>query len=250
MKGESRASYAQSPRTLDLPRFFCRERMRLKMPESPAGRRPIKARDTKWAGAIAAWLARAGFKPNTISVCSAVFAAVAGICVAWTPRVEGTAAVVALFIAGAVCVQLRLLCNLFDGMVAIEGGFKTKTGDIFNELPDRFADVFVLVGCGYAAAALPGGVTLGWLAAVLAVGTAYVRAFGASVGAGQCFLGPMAKPHRMATVTAACLLCAAGAKTGYAAHVVWAALAVIVVGAFITVIRRTGVIARALEARP
>jgi phosphatidylglycerophosphate synthase len=30
-----------------------------------------------------------------------------------------------------------------DGMVAVEGGFRTKSGEIFNELPDRFADVFV-----------------------------------------------------------------------------------------------------------
>src|SRR6266576_3410050 len=49
----------------------------------------------------------------------------------------------------------------------------------------------------------------GWLAAVLAVITAYVRALGTSAGASPYFLGPMAKPHRMAVMTAACLIMAA-----------------------------------------
>ena len=33
-----------------------------------------------------------------------------------------------LFLTAAALIQIRLLCNLFDGMVAIEGGFKTKIG--------------------------------------------------------------------------------------------------------------------------
>ena len=55
-----------------------------------------------------------------------------------------------MFLAAAACIQLRLLCNLFDGMVAVEGGFKTKSGEIYNELPDRVADVLILAGAGYA----------------------------------------------------------------------------------------------------
>lgn len=198
---------------------------------------------------MAGALARAGIRPNTISIFSAVFAAGSGLCLAWTTRVDGIPAAI-LFLAGAVGIQLRLLCNLFDGMVAIEGGFKTKTGDIFNDLPDRFADVFVLVGCGYAAATLPGGVMLGWLASVLAVGTAYVRAFGASVGVGQCFIGPMAKQHRMAVITGASVLAAALARSAYPAQIMRVALAIVALGALITIVRRTVWIARALEARP
>jgi hypothetical protein len=49
---------------------------------------------------------------------------------------------------------------------------------------------------------------LGWAAALVAVFVAYVRALGASVGAGQLFLGPMAKPHRMALMTAMCVFLA------------------------------------------
>ena len=55
------------------------------------------------------------------------------------------------FVLAAVCVQLRLLCNLLDGMVAIEGGKQSPTGMLYNEFPDRVADSLFLVALGYAA---------------------------------------------------------------------------------------------------
>src|SRR5713226_6455863 len=47
---------------------------------------------------------------------------------------------------------------------------------------DRFADVVILVGTGYSIAAFGWGRELGWLAAVLAVMTAYIRLLGGSMG--------------------------------------------------------------------
>src|SRR5271169_5432216 len=41
-------------------------------------RRPIKARETRWAGLVTVWLARAGIRPNQISLLSVVFAGVSG----------------------------------------------------------------------------------------------------------------------------------------------------------------------------
>src|ERR1700752_2635530 len=119
------------------------------MTETKIVRRPIKARNTRWAASVAAWLARRGVRPNAISLTSVVLAGVAGLCLVWTGyATDGFREW--LFLAAAVLIQSRLLCNMFDGMVAVEGGFQTKSGEIFNELPDRFADVFVLVGAGYA----------------------------------------------------------------------------------------------------
>jgi phosphatidylglycerophosphate synthase len=224
------------------------ESVATRMNSSDSARRPIKARDTQWAARIAAMLTKSGVKPNTISVFSAVFAGGAGLALAWTPRVSVEAASV-LFVAAAVGIQLRLLCNLFDGMVAIEGGFKTKSGEIFNELPDRFADVFILVGAGYGAAGWWHGLTLGWLAAALALGTAYVRALGAAAGAGQCFLGPMAKQHRMAVTTLAALAAAVTVFFGYSGAVLGGALMIVVLGTAVTVWRRTVWVVRALEAK-
>ena len=95
-------------------------------------------------------------------------------------------------------------------MLAVEEGFKTKTGDIYNDLPDRLADVAHPGGRGLLrASSFADGVTLGWAAAMLAVFTAYVRLLAGSLGVTQHFIGPMAKQHRMFTLTLVTLLAAA-----------------------------------------
>jgi phosphatidylglycerophosphate synthase len=151
-----------------------------------------------------------------------------------------------LFLGGALMVQGRLLCNLLDGMVAIEGGKKTKSGEIFNELPDRIADPIILIGAGYCLGANP---LLGWAAGVLALLTAYVRALGVAAGASQQFCGPMAKPHRMAVITIAAVAQAVLIWTRVTFPLISWALAVICVGCVITIIRRTARIIAELEAK-
>ena len=218
------------------------------MSEMNTPRRPIKARDTLWAAQVAAWLARVGVRPNTISIASALFAGGAGLCLVSTRETTGDFQPWLLLIAAAL-IQVRLLCNLFDGMVAIEGGFKTKSGEIFNELPDRFADAFIFVGAGYATGGPGWAPAVGWLCAVLAVLTAYVRALGASAGAAQHFCGPMAKQHRMAVMTFACLASAVLTWWGAQWPVVGWALVLIATGSVITVFRRVARVVRELEAK-
>ncbi|MDO5091792.1 MAG: CDP-alcohol phosphatidyltransferase family protein [Cardiobacteriaceae bacterium] len=158
-------------------------------------RRPIASRDNPRIQTLAARLAARPFPtPNQISVASAIFAALG----AWALCYPN--AFTLLFCA--LMIQLRLFCNLLDGMVAVEGGKKTYNGAIYNEFPDRVADSVLLVALGYATP----WPWLGWLAALLALTTAYIRVFGGSLGLEQHFAGPMAKQHRMAVLTAACLL--------------------------------------------
>ena len=212
-------------------------------------RRPLRSRDTRWAAAISNRLARAGVRPNAISVAGTVFAALAGISLYASGKTAfGWSWSVLLGLA--VCgMQLRLLCNLFDGMVAIEGGFKTKAGEIYNELPDRFSDAFIFIGAAYSLPALTWTTELGWAAAVLAVITAYTRALGASMGAGQHFVGPMAKQQRIALMTGACVVAAFAPQWPEVAKVIRLALALIVVGCLITIFRRWQKIAQTLEAK-
>jgi phosphatidylglycerophosphate synthase len=176
-------------------------------PESPAGRRPLKSRESPFFQKLAARLANAGVTPNSISLMSIVFGVAAGFCFAitsisplWMARV--------CFIAAAVFIQLRLICNLIDGMVAVEHQRRSPGGELWNEVPDRFSDVATIVGAGYALGGYP---LLGFIGAILAILTAYVRALGASVGAGQIFAGIGGKPQRMflltvTAITAALLL--------------------------------------------
>src|SRR5215467_16012801 len=102
-----------------------------------------------------------------------VFAAAAAAVFVTVPNLTGAWRAVA-FVLAAAAIQCRLLCNLLDGMLAVEEGFRTACGDIYNDLPDRIADIMILVGAGYGCR-LPIGPPLGWLAALAAVLTAYVR---------------------------------------------------------------------------
>src|SRR5688500_916159 len=111
-------------------------------------RRPLRSRQTRWASGVAGWLTRRGVRPNQISLASVGFAALAAVCLILS-RWAGPPAGAALLLAGAAFIQLRLLCNLFDGMVAVEGGMATKSGGLFNDLPDRVSDPLILIAAGY-----------------------------------------------------------------------------------------------------
>ena len=213
-----------------------------------APRRILATRDAGWAKALARRLGRAGVRPNWVSIASVVFALIACDALYLVPDVTPGLRIAALLLAAA-AIQLRLLCNMLDGMLAVEEGFKTKTGDIYNDLPDRLADVLILVGAGCSIRSLPGGMTLGWAAAVLAVFTAYVRLLGGSLGVTQHFIGPMAKQHRMFTLTIAALLSAVETMLGMPPRVMRIALAAIVAGSIVTVYRRTLRLMSEVEAR-
>jgi phosphatidylglycerophosphate synthase len=220
------------------------------MSDENISRRPLTSRDTKWAAQIAGWLARKRVQPNTISVFSLVFASVAGLALVGAGSFTfGWRAL--LFVVAAVFIQLRLLCNLFDGMVAVEGGFKTKSGEIYNELPDRFADVVILAGAGYSLPGIgsPWLQTLGWMAAALAVITAYVRALGAAAGTAQYFIGPMAKPQRMAVMTVTCLVLAVLSWRENLFDLMQISLLLICAGCLVTIARRVIRIVSELESK-
>lgn len=216
------------------------------MNEAVAGdRRPIKSRDTALARRFASWLVLRRVSPDAISLAGMVAGLGAGVAMAATtawPAGERW-----LWAGAAVAVQLRLLCNLFDGMVAIESGRVSPVGELYNDVPDRISDTAVLVGLGCAA----GQPWLGFTAALLAMLTAYVRTLGKALGTGSDFGGPMAKPQRMFVVTmvALYLALAPGAwRPVVAGHGLQAmALGVIAVGAAWTVWRRLRNVARQLR---
>jgi phosphatidylglycerophosphate synthase len=214
-------------------------------PGAGPDRRPIKTRSAWWAQGISRLLVQAGVSPNQVSVLSVVFAAAGA---ALLGLEAGGDAGAWPFLLAAVCIQFRLLANMLDGLVAVEGGRMTKTGELYNEIPDRLADVAFLAAAGYASLHGAWGVALGWGAAVLAVNTAYIRAMGARRGQPQDFCGPQAKPHRMFLLTVACLLAFAEKLAGWRSHVLFLFLIVINAGTLLTCVRRTVRLARQLEA--
>ncbi len=201
-------------------------------------RRPIPARNTRLARRAAKWLADVGVRPNQISVTSVVIAGAGAACLVLS-RDHNDGARIALLLIAAVSIPLRLLCNMLDGMVAVEFGKESRSGDIYNELPDRIADVLLLVGAGYAVNEFNWAPAIGWAAALLAVMTAYIRTLGAASGVRQDFSGPMAKPQRMAVLAVACGATPIEMAAGGSDYFLIIALIIIVCGAATTAVLRT-----------
>lgn len=131
--------------------------------------------------------------------------------------------------------------NLFDGMVAVEYGKRSAVGGLYNEVPDRVSDTFILIGAGYAVSDMQYGMTLAWVAVCLSVTTAYIRTLGASLGTPHYFIGPMAKQHRMALLTVACVVAL------FYVPAIWYALIVMNVGLVATCFRRLSKISNYLN---
>ena len=200
---------------------------------------------------LAAELAGLHASPDLISAASIAFAALGGALLLWAGAATSAPLRSALFIGVAVSIQLRLLCNLLDGLVAVEHGRGSSAGPIWNELPDRVADVLFLAAAGYAAGAggMIGGVEAGWICAALALITAYVRELGRGLGFAADFSGPMAKPHRMAALTVTALFSAIEPVWGWRGQGLMIGLVIIAAGTAWTVIRRTATLARRLAER-
>ncbi len=214
--------------------------------EQTTNRRPVGMRDSGLIQRLARRCARAGITPNAVSLTSVVFSAAAGAALIATRFVEVPLAV-ALLLLVPVLVALRGLCNLIDGLIAVEGGRRTASGEVFNDVPDRVSDLLLFVGAGYGAVET-WGIPLGWAAGAGAVLVAYTRMLGGALGTPQFFDGPADKTGRMA------LLCIA--SVGAAIEVAlrgstWSltiGLAVLVVGSLLTAARRVIKIVRTLEA--
>lgn len=211
-------------------------------------RRPLKVRDAAFAQRLAQRLAQAKVSPDTVSAASVAFAVLGGALLMTAGGLDGWLARAVVLLLAAACIQARLLCNLLDGMVAVEHGRGGTAGPIWNELPDRISDTLLLAGAGYGVetAGIDGGAALGWIAAVLAVLTAYVRELGRGLGQPADFTGPMAKPQRMAVLTAFCLVSMFEPLWRGHGVTLLAGLAVIAAGTLVTVVRRTRNLARAL----
>ena len=116
------------------------------MNETDQNRRQLATRSAGWATWLGATVAKTNISPNQISVLSIVPALLGAWLLACT-QIDKTPAILLLIV---LCIQLRLLCNMLDGLVAIEGGKQSKVGILYNEIPDRIADSLLIVALGYA----------------------------------------------------------------------------------------------------
>jgi phosphatidylglycerophosphate synthase len=213
-------------------------------PESVAkadlsSRRPLASRGSKAAQILASALLKTSVTPNQISILSIVFAVMAGVALWFAPQYPW------LCLLAVVGIQLRLLCNLMDGMVAVEGGRHSPVGALYNEFPDRIADSIIIIALGYAASAP----VLGWAGALAAALTAYIRATGGALGLKQDFRGPLAKQQRMALISAGCIIAVFEAWLNGTQYTLLITAWLVLIGSLITCGTRTFAMATLLRAK-
>lgn len=207
-------------------------------------RRPIRSRGLKAIQQLGGALVSLGIGPNVISISSMAFSFGAAICMVLLPTTEGLLFRL-LCVLAAAGVQLRLLANLMDGIVAEQAGKASQAGRLLNEWPDRVSDLVLLFGFGWLVIE-PDGWWLGIVAGCGALLTAYCREIGRAVDAPMSFVGPMAKPQRMAVLTVVLILIAAwptaGRTTFWGPSAGWGlpalTLWVIIAGCILTSVRR------------
>lgn len=211
---------------------------------APLNRRPLRVRDWRIMHLLAAHCAAKGIRPNQVSLSSMAGAAAAAMGIYACGYVAAPAAVIFSAFLALAGIFWRVMANLIDGMIAVEGGLKTRSGEIFNDVPDRIADSIICVALGYAADLG----WLGWFAALLSFMTAYARVLGGACGLKQSFAGPMAKPHRMAVTAAAICMLVVEKLHGGNGHIsLGVGLALICAGSLLTAVIRLRRIVGELE---
>ncbi len=205
-------------------------------------RRDLKSRQTSWAVSITQAIAKTRITPNQISMMSLVMSIISMYAFLFSDKHKYLLLIAALFI------QMRLLCNLFDGMIAIEYKKKSTLGGIYNDLPDRFADALIILGLSFTTQQMPYAIYIGWIGVFFSTMTAYIRVLGLSLGTKAYFNGPMAKQQRMFFCTVSAILEYVFFLANINIPLMYYALCLISIGAVVTCFNRLYKISSELNA--
>jgi archaetidylinositol phosphate synthase len=99
-----------------------------------------------------------------------------------------------LLIVAIVLILVRMTLNTIDGVMAIQRGKHSLTGEIVNALPDRYSDIFVVGGIALSPLCRT-WVGLAALATMFLV--SYTGMLGKAIGVNWQHQGPMGKVERM-----------------------------------------------------
>jgi CDP-diacylglycerol--glycerol-3-phosphate 3-phosphatidyltransferase len=181
---------------------------------------------------IALGMGRLGLTPDALTL------------IGFAITVGGAALIAAqLWLAGGLVILFGGAFDMFDGTLARATGRVSKLGAFMDSVFDRAGEVIVYLGLvvGLEAAGVANGSLLAAAALGSAVMVSYTRSksegLGFTSGTGMAAVGIMPREVRIAILSAGLVLAGAlGPSTGY--PVLQAALAIIAVGATITVIQR------------
>lgn len=139
---------------------------------------------------------RVGLTPNLVSVAAILVAAAAGGAFASAGDQQS------LYLVGAVLVVINGVLDLLDGGLARELGVDSMSGDMFDHVLDRYADILIVGG-------LATGVenyALGFAAVTGVLMTSYLGTQAEAVGIDRVYGGLLGRADRLALVTAVTVL--------------------------------------------
>ena len=124
--------------------------------------------------------------PNTITWVSLLFAVAAALCLY-------SADLGWVLLLTPVFITLRMMCNLLDGMVAIERAMTSPQGEALQDTVDRLADSCMVLGAAFSPI---GDLRLGIVAITLMLISSYVGIQKKAVGGSREYGGILGKGDR------------------------------------------------------
>ena len=99
-----------------------------------------------------------------------------------------------LLLISIILTLFRMTLNTIDGVIAIERGNLRLKGEIVNALPDRYSDIFVLIGIALSPMCTP---LLGMLGMASMFLVSYTGMLSKAIGAKWQHHGPLGKVERL-----------------------------------------------------
>jgi archaetidylinositol phosphate synthase len=126
--------------------------------------------------------------PDTISYAATAAALASAFCYPYAQNHRW------LLIAAVILILLRMMMNTLDGVMAIERGNLSLKGEIVNALPDRYSDLFLLLGISFSPLC---STFLGVLAMASMFLVSYTGMLGKALGVNWQHHGPLGKVERL-----------------------------------------------------
>ncbi|KPK67159.1 hypothetical protein AMJ87_13840 [candidate division WOR_3 bacterium SM23_60] len=99
-----------------------------------------------------------------------------------------------LLIVSIFLIIVRMTLNTLDGVIALKIGRVSMIGEMVNALPDRYADIFILIGISLSSLCIT---VIGMLASLTVLLVSYSGMLGKAIGVSWQHHGPLDKVDRL-----------------------------------------------------
>ncbi len=129
--------------------------------------------------------------PDILGYLATFIALITAFCYVWAPDKPY------LLIISVILTLFRMTLNTIDGVIAIERGNLRLKGEIVNALPDRYSDIFILMGISISSLC---NTYLGMAAMASMFLVSYTGMLSKAIGANWQHQGPLGKVERLILV--------------------------------------------------